>query len=333
VIPVLIWLSPTIQAFFIWQGACSLATVAVLAWGTHHFLPATDAKSHFSWPELHRIKLYAGGIVATTLLVLFLTQIDKLLLSKLLSLRDYGYYMLAVTVAGGLTFLVSPLANAILPHLTELVAQRNETALRDNYHHACQWMAVSITPIALVMAFFAKPLLLVWSNDAELANKSAPLLSLLALGTLCNAFMTIPYMLQLAHGWSGLAAKINVVAALILVPSLFYFVPKYGALAAASVWFALNFGYLVFGIHIMYQRLLPDEKWRWYLRGVVVPLVASVIPVAVVFQLWPVSDNFALMMMEMAVVLFFSYALTSFFTPASRVDIGRIFSKYGVIRP
>jgi O-antigen/teichoic acid export membrane protein len=331
VIPILIWVSPTIQAFFIWQGVGSLVSVGVLAWGAHHFLPATDAKPYFSWAELHRIKRYAGGMVATALLVLFLTQIDKLLLSKLLSLQHYGYYMLAATVAGGLIFFISPLTAAMLPHLTELAARRDEAALRDSFHRACQWLAVSVVPAALVIVFFAKPLLFAWSRDAELADQSAPILSLLALGTLCNAFMNMPYMLQLAHGWSGFAARVNVVAALILVPALFYFVPRYGALAAASIWLALNLGHLVFSTHFIFRRLLPDEKWNWYRSDVVMPLLAGFVPVLVVLWLWPKSDSFIAMIARLAAALFFSYVSICFFTPATRKAIQHKLRQAGIV--
>ena len=40
-------------------------------------------------------------MAATTLLALLLTQVDKLLLSKLVSLEDFGYYTLAASAAGG----------------------------------------------------------------------------------------------------------------------------------------------------------------------------------------------------------------------------------------
>jgi O-antigen/teichoic acid export membrane protein len=315
-IGVLTWISSTVEAFFIWQGIVSLITVVVLTFGTHHFLPASNTKPIFSWTELQRIRRYAGGMLATSVLVLFLTQIDKLLLSTLLPLRSYGYYMLAASVAVGLGFLVSPLASAVMPHFTELVARNDKRALIDIYHRASQFMAIIVVPPALVMAIFAKPLLLLWSSDIELAEKSAPLMTLLVLGTMFNAFMNIPYMLQLAHGWSWLAARINFVAVIVLVPALFYFIPRHGAVAAAWIWLILNFCYVIFGIHFMHYRLLPDEKWKWYKNDVVIPLLTAASPVLVVFYFWPVSDGLVWTISGIFTAILFSYISVFFFTLA-----------------
>jgi O-antigen/teichoic acid export membrane protein len=73
--------------------------------------------------------------------------------------------------------------------------------------------------------------------------------------------MHIPYMLQLAHGWSGFAARINLVAVAILVPATLWVTPRYGAIGAAWVWVCLNAGYVIFGMHFMYKRILIYEKW------------------------------------------------------------------------
>ena len=85
----------------------------------------------------------------------------------------------------------------------------------------------------------------------------------------------MPYQMQLAHGWTSLTIKINSVAVAILVPTILWAVPKYGAMGAAWVWVALNSGYLVFGIYFFHTRLLPTEKWRWYRQDVFIPLVAA----------------------------------------------------------
>ena len=47
-----------------------------------------------------------------TFLALLLTQVDKILFSKLLSLSGYGYYSLAATVAAALFMLIGPITQA-----------------------------------------------------------------------------------------------------------------------------------------------------------------------------------------------------------------------------
>ena len=59
--------------------------------------------------------------------------------------------------------------------------------------------------------------------------------SLLALGNLLNGLMHLPYYAQLAHGWTGLSIRINIVAVLIIVPAILWATPIYDAEGAAWV--------------------------------------------------------------------------------------------------
>jgi O-antigen/teichoic acid export membrane protein len=274
-VAVLAWGSPTIEVFFAWQGFVSLATLAVLAMRTYRWLPKAESPARFDRGELRRVQRFAGGMVATTLLALLLTQMDKLLLSRLLPLQDFGYYVLAASVASTLSFLISPLSTAIAPRLTELVTRSEQRLLVDTYHRASQWMAVILIPPALVLANFAEPALWAWTGNEALALEVAPILALLAVGTLFNGFMNVPYVAQLAHGSTGFVVRLNAVAVVVIVPAIFWAVPRYGAIGAAWVWLGLNVGYVVIGMHFMHRTLFPAEKWIWYRTAIIQPLAVG----------------------------------------------------------
>lgn len=274
-VAVLIWVSPTIEAFFIWQACASLFAVAGLAVATHRTLPAIDSAARFSRQALLDVRHFAGGMIATTLLALLLTQIDKVLLSRLISLEAFGYYTLAATVASALTLLATPVTQAVYPRLTELVTRADGEGLAALYHRSAQTVTVLCAPPALIMILLPEVLLRTWTGDAALSASTAPLLALLALGTFLNGLMYIPYMLQLAHGWSGFAVRVNLVAVTLLVPAILWATPRYGATGAAWAWVALNIGYMTIGMHFMYRRLLPAEKRRWYVKDILAPVAAA----------------------------------------------------------
>lgn len=273
VLVVLAWVSPSLQAFFIWQGLVSLISIIIYARKTYYWLPDSPRIGQFSLDAIKNVRHFAGGMLIITLLALLLTQVDKLLLSGLLPLEQFGYYTLAGVVAGGLLQLITPINAAIYPKFTELVTLRDDSNLIKKYHESCQLMSAVIIPPALVMAAFAKPVLFIWTGDEVLSNEVAPILSLLVIGTLFNGFMNVPYMLQLAHGWTGYAIKVNLVAVAIIVPSILWAVPKYGSIGAAWAWLILNAGYVLIGIQFMYRRLLPEEKWKWYKESIINPFL------------------------------------------------------------
>ena len=288
---IIIWVSPTIQAFFIWQGFISLISVLVYSIKTYQRIPHSFRSGQFSLIAIKGVGNFAGGMATITLLSLLLTQVDKLLLSGLLSLEQFGYYALAGLVASGLAQLISPINAAIYPRFTELVTNHENVNLIKTYHDSCQLMAAIIIPPALVLSAFAKPILLLWTGNQELTNAVSPILSLLVLGTLLNGFMNVPYMLQLAHGWTGFAVRMNLVAIAIIVPAVLLIVPRYGAIGAAWVWIALNAGYVLIGIHFMYKRLLTEQKWHWYWQSVASPLAAGAVVAFGLAYLLPTFQN------------------------------------------
>ena len=226
-------------------------------------------------------------MMATTLLALLLTQVDKILLSKLVSLQAFGYYTLAGSVAAVLNQLVAPVTQAFYPRLTELVAKGDARGLVQTYHRGCQLVSALVAPTALLLIFFGKNLLVLWTGNVDLAHEVAPLLALLAAGTMLNGLMHIPYMLQLAHGWTGLAVRVNVIAVAILMPAIYFATSRYGPLGAAWVWVLLNAGYVLVGVHFMYRRLLTNEKWAWYRNDVSLPILAATLLAALFYWAQP----------------------------------------------
>ena len=287
---VLVWVEPTINAFFIWQGLMSLVTAAIFMIFVYRVLPRSVRAARFSLTALHDIWRFAAGMLGITLLTLLLTQIDKVLLSRLLSLEDFGYYTLASLVAGALYIMVTPIAAAFYPRFTELLTRKDDVALSNAYHLGSQLVTVFMGSATVMLMVFADRVLLLWTADPSLIEQVAPVMKVLALGTFLNGLMWIPYQMQLAHGWTSLSIRINTVAVVFLIPAILWSVPIYGAMGAAYVWVVLNSGYCVIGVHFMYRRLLTPEKWTWYRSDILMPLTVAI--ASGVLCRWVFSDQF-----------------------------------------
>jgi O-antigen/teichoic acid export membrane protein len=288
-VAVLIWVSPTIEAFFIWQGIVSVATALIFMGVVYNILPNPPRAARFSLTEIRHIWKFAAGTMGITFLAILLTQVDKILLSRLLTLEAFGYYSLAAVVASGLHIMATPVAIAFYPRFTELITRSDEIILREAYHLGAQLVTVLMGSAAVLLIVFCDRILLLWTADPELTARVAPIATVLALGTGLNCLLWVPYQMQLAHGWTSLTIRINTVAVLLLIPTILWVVPAYGALGAAWVWVALNSTLLVFSIYFMHRRVLPDEKWLWYRQDVVIPL-AAVIAAALSCH-WLMPDN------------------------------------------
>ncbi len=299
---------PSILAFFIWQAFMSCIAVAFLARRTYKMLPSAPRPGVFTIRALAEVRGFASGMFLGAILSFSLTQADKIIISKLLSLDQLGYYMLAVTLSGGLLQLAAPMNNAIYPRLTMHVTGGESGHVERTYLLASELMAAIIVPPAMLLVVFPEPVLLAWIGDDSLTHTVAPLLSLLAAGTLLNSLMNLPYLLQISHGWTSFTIWKNIVATSLALPALLFAIPGYGTLGAAAVWLVLNLGYVLIEPTIMFRRLLVHNKWRWYRCAVFVPLCACGVVSAVLSLTLPVADTRQSALVIITVALFCMYA-------------------------
>lgn len=287
----LMWIAPTIEIFFLWQGVVSVITIVAFIVATYRYLPASQHHTRFSIIQLKMIRHFAGGMMTASFLALFLTQADKIILSRLLSLEMFGYYTLAGILAGTLYQLTNPITQAYYPRFTELTTHNNTAELIKIYHQSARLISILIIPATLILVFFGKNLLLLWTNNELLADNVSPLLALLALGTMLNGLMHIPYMLTLAYGWIKFGVSLNAIAVAILFPSMIWASLYYGAIGAAWIWVILNVGYIFIAIHFLHRRLLITEKWQWYSKDIILPMLGAMLAAWLCALVQPTLEN------------------------------------------
>lgn len=274
---VLWFVAPTIQLFFAWQVVIALAQVYILRSVMWRSLPL-GFSGVFNRVILKDVWRFSAGMSGISLLATVLTQLDKIILSKILNLSEFGYYVFASTAAAILFKLIGPVFTAYYPRLTELVAKKDQLAIVKAYHQASQLMAITILPITFLLVFFSSEVLYIWSGNDNLVSHASLLISLLVIGNALNGLMHLPYALQLANGWTGLALIQNLLAVTVTAPALYFMTERWGAQGAAFVWIILNAGYLLIGVHFMHRHLLKNEKWRWYFYDLIKPLLAIAVP-------------------------------------------------------
>lgn len=271
-----LWLvDPSVTAFFTWQAiTAGIHTLVARAW-LWRSLPRPSRPARFRRQLFASVWRFSLGVGATSVLVVLLTQLDKLLLSGLLSLEDFGYYSLAALLSSGISYVSLPVFQSVFPRLTGLVAVADESSLTRLYHSASQLMAVLVLPVAAVIVLFSSQVVELWTGSSTTASNVHDVAALLVAGTALNALASVPYALQLAHGWTRLSFSLNLVAVVLFVPLLVVATNRYGAVGAAGLWLALNVGYVGVGMQLMHRRLLPSEKRSWYARDVALPAAAT----------------------------------------------------------
>jgi O-antigen/teichoic acid export membrane protein len=268
--------------------------------------------------------------MAITCLSILLGNLDKILLSRLLPLEIYGYYAFAVVVAQAPLGFVAPIAQAYYPRFTQLHSQDNQAGLAIAYHSATQLVTVLLGAASAFLILFGREVLEIWTNNAALSERTYSLAAVLSAGTLFNGLVTVPYFLQLSSGWTTLTLRVNLFAVVLVAPALLILVPQFGAMAAAWVWLALNTFYVIVVIPIMHRRLLPREKWRWYIQDVTSPLITAFVIGSLLRLIFPTATG---RFQNLAVLIFCALLLTlsaAFAAPIVRKQMLRLFSRSGI---
>ncbi len=319
VLPVLIWVGHSPEVFFTYQllvAVVELAGLAVKAFGLFPSLP-THEKLGWSPASLFNpikpVVKFSLTIAFTSSVWVLVTQTDKLILSKLLPLADYGYFTLAVLAASGVMMISGPISGALMPRMARLQAEGNEAELINLYRNATQLVAVIAIPACLVLAFFAEQVLWVWTGDARATTQAAPVLRLYALGNGFLALSAFPYYLQFSKGDLKLHVVGNAIFVLLLIPSLVWATWTYGAVGAAYAWLGANAAYFFVWVPLVHRRFVRGLHAPWLLRDVGTIALITGCGSGLIYLLvpWPDERSQVASVIALTAIIFFMMAAAS----------------------
>lgn len=225
-----------------------------------------------------------GALTLVSWLWVAMTQLDKLLLSHWLTLADYGQFSLAVAAAGIISLLSTPIGQMLQPRMNTLAAANNRQALLGLYRTTSQRLTLLVVGAASLLAFFAEPILYVWTGDALHAKQAAPILFWYALGNASAALLMLPFMLQYAVGNLRLHLLGNLVFAIFWLPAFVLAGYLAGGIGTGMAWFAGNTLFLLGWTSFTHTRLFPELPNTWLLQNVV-GIAAPTTVIAYVFAL------------------------------------------------
>lgn len=318
VLPVLILLGATTKVFFVYQLLVALVELIMLVVMSYSLLPSIPEgeKVVWSWKPLKPILKFSLTIAFTGSVWVMVTQTDKLLLSKILSLAEYGYFTLAVLVANGVMIISSPVSSALAPRMTKLEAECDQAGLIQVYRQSTQMVAIISGAAAVTVSLCAESFLFAWTGDKILASHAAPVLVLYAIGNGILAVSAFPFCLQYAKGNLKLHMIGNGLFVIFLIPTIVWATTKYGSLGAGYTWLTMNIIYFIAWVPLVHAKFAPGLNNNWFLKDVFMIYITTAISGCLLNGLIPRSDNRYYMMVNviiMGCLLLLSGAIASSF--------------------
>jgi len=207
----------------------------------------------------------AAQIAAASAIWISITQLDKLVLSQTLSLREYSAVGIATTVPAGLLTLVLPLLQLSYPALIRLHGPEFRREQTDLYLSLTAVTCCLLFPVVLVCVTFPGELLRVWFGGrlAVIGTNAASLISLYAVGAAFLAFSSMPYGLLNAAG----ELRRHVVASLTLAAGIAVALVigslHSGANGAVALWCGTFGLFFLIWPQVVHRRHLEGGWWPW----------------------------------------------------------------------
>lgn len=255
--------SQSIVDFFYYQFIINFLELFFLWRYVHKSMPKISEKVIFKYEYIKKNLYFSLSVAFSSLIWVAVTQLDKLILSKLLTLKNFACYTMAVTLASGINIIISPLSSAILPRFSALMSQNKQYEFQVLYKNVTKLIVMMVMPVMLMMVIQGDKILYAWSNNHYIVENSYKILRGYAIGNVILAVLGMSYYLQFATGKLRLHLIGNIIFVIVLVPMLIYATFRWGGIGASYVWIICNLLYLLFWTPIVHMRYMKYSYLSW----------------------------------------------------------------------
>jgi O-antigen/teichoic acid export membrane protein len=302
----LVKLWPSVTTLFTWWLVVAAIEYTSIQFKVSHLIPVRMPLLVFDLSELKKYGKMAATLALTSCIWVVITNLDKLLLSGMLSLADYGYFSVATLLAGGVLSLTQPISQAFQPILTKAFVNGGVNEVCIELRRCTHWVALIILPVGAVIFSMPESILFIWTRDHVVAAHSATILRGYAFGSTLLALGSILYIYQVAIGDVRWHFRGNVIFAVCLFPALPVVVRLYGAEGAAWLWAGFNSFLFLAWNTILLKKLAQPLFPAWLIVDAIFPLLVS-------FGIALCADFFYMRKIENAVPLLVSIVLLTLF--------------------
>lgn len=282
-IVLIVYIAQDVIYFFILQAIFAIISVVCLKLAFYRNTPYYLKFGVFSRSELIKNKKFMLGIFLSSLISLSITQVDKLILTKILSLSQYGHYMLAFSAAGILYIVAYPVTQAYYPRMCRLIALEKYNELTIIIQQCTRLLTILVSAILVTLLIGSVDILNFWLKNENLSNQINVMLIVISLGNFASCINLIISNLSHALGNTSTPNIINIMIMVCVIPVLLCVVPIWGGEGAASIWAIMALTQLIF-MTIYFNKLKSFDRIKWATCNVAWPMIATLMIIMIIYQ-------------------------------------------------
>lgn len=187
-------------------------------------------------PRLVRSLLGFGGWVTLSNIVgPILVYFDRFLIGALISVAGVGFYAPPYLIATKLSILPGSLVGALFPAFSTSAGRGDSAWIRKTLVRSLKFLILLVGPAALLLAFFAHPLLMLWLGP-KYASEGTLVLQIMAAAVFVNSLALVPYNVLYGMGRPDIPAKFHVAELPFYIVLVWFLASRFGLPGVALAW-------------------------------------------------------------------------------------------------
>lgn len=255
-----------------WVYTLVFATVAFLELATNfqameRVLRNEGEQTCLNVGEDHELKLTSFlkqvFILSISIIIgLSASQLDRIVLSLVLSVRDLGIYTVMFSAAAAVLQLQSPWTKANFPNLVRNIKDNGFPTARQFQIISFGSLIFGLLPCAIIYTYSGS-ILDIWLNNDALSSVGEPVLQLLMIAMGLNSIYSGPYQIIIASGRDRVVLFINLFSTGTTLVFINFAYDDMGILLGAYIWIALTTSQLICGLlWLITQFISSNSKAR-----------------------------------------------------------------------
>ncbi|MGA8182878.1 MAG: flippase, partial [Terriglobia bacterium] len=215
---------PAIVFFLVLARIAAIAILLAMCFRLH---PVLRARLSFDRHLVGRLLGFGGWVTVSGAVGPILVFFDRFLIGALVSIAAVGFYTPPYMISTKLWILPGSLMSTLFPAFSSSAGRGDHEWIRNALLRSLKFILLTVGPAALVLAFFARPLLTIWVGP-KFAAEGTPVLQILAAGVLVNSLAQVPYNLLQGIGRPDLTAKFHLFEVPFHVVLAWFLVTRFG---------------------------------------------------------------------------------------------------------
>jgi len=234
VTPFILYLGGGIVEAVSWSFIVGISMLAVVVYFSRKLLPGLF-RGRVDRDMFRPLLKFGGAWFIAMIAAMLLVNLEKLFLTKMVSVKALAYYSVAFTFASMATMFSQAMIQSLVPAFSQLQTPDKRPEFDALFARSIRLNLIWLLPALMVMFVVAEPFFRVWAGEDFGRESTLPFYILLA-GLFFNILAYVPYTSITASGRTDIFARLYWVELALYALLALILIGSYGIVGAAAAW-------------------------------------------------------------------------------------------------